>query len=206
MDTDAAVQNCQQITIQGCQADFYVDGKVSILTWENKDGVLFWLEGTNVDAASIKQAAESIQLYSGEAVDYSLSWLPAGYSRFDRAAVGGTVQELWVKNGVSLSWLYTSGLVALPEGVAETVTVNGTTAQYWNAKQNFEDDSALTVNGKPVDGDSAEASGGTVSGVTIPAAKTVNTLIWTNAKTGVTFRLQGTLDKSTLIRIAENTK
>lgn len=63
----------------------------------------------------------------------------------------------------------------------------------------------MTVNGEPVEGSQAEVAGVTVSvGIVVgPNAAGVNTLAWTDPDSGLFFRLHGTLDRETLVRIAE---
>lgn len=199
-----AVKNGQKVTIQGCQADLYMDIDSCYLAWENSDGVLFTMRGIKVDAETLKQAAESIRPCADEAVEYRMSWLPSGYTEFDRSAAAGTVNEAWMKNGMALTWMQTTQLVAVPEGTPETVTVGGTKARYWAAKEPYEEEGTMTVNGEKVQGSSASTGGVSITSGTIPGVRSVdvNTLVWSSS--GVNFRLQSILDRDTLIRIAEH--
>lgn len=194
-----SVKNCQKVTVQGYQADLYMDIDSCYLAWENGDGVLFTMRGPDPD--TLKQAAESIRPCADEAVEYQLSWLPQGYTGFDRSAIGDTVNESWMKDGAALTWLQTTEPVAVPAGTPETVTVNGDRAWYWAAEEPYEEDNTTTANGESVKGNSTSIS---ITTGTIPGArsKDVNTLVWSTG--GVNFRLQGILDRDTLIRIAEH--
>lgn len=197
-----SVKNCQKINVQGYQADLYADIDSYYLAWENSDGILFTMTGPDADI--LKQAAESVRPYTAEAAEYQLSWLPKGYTAFDRFAVGGTVSETWMKDGMALTWLQTTEPVAVPEGTPETVTVGGVKAQYWAAKEPYEEENTMTVNGGTVQGHSTSIGGVSITSGTIPGVRSayVNTLVWTSG--GVNFRLQGVLDKDTMIRVAEH--
>lgn len=197
-----SVKNCEKVTVQGYQADLYEDIDSYYLAWEDRDGILFTMRGPDADI--LKQAAESIRPYSGGTVEYQLSWLPQGYTAFDRSAIGGTVNEAWMKDGMALTWLQTTEPVAVPEGTPETVTVNGAKARYWAAKEPYEAEDTLAVNGEKVKGNTTSISGASITTGTIPGVRSVdvNTLVWNDG--GVSFRLQGVLDRDTLIRVAEH--
>jgi hypothetical protein len=195
-----------QVTLQGYQADLYFMEKSCYLVWENSDGILFSVSGPTEDAALLEQLAESVQPVS-DTTTYMLSGLPDGYALLDRAASGNTVSEAWAKDGdgMALTWLYTSGQVALPDGTPETVTVRGAKAQFWAAQEPYQGNT-VTVNGETMTGSTFTNNGVTVSTVDIPGvrSKQVNTLVWSNG--GIQFRLQSILDKDTMLRIAESTK
>jgi hypothetical protein len=195
-----------QVTIQGYQADLYFTKNSCYLVWENSDGILFSASGSTEDAALLEQLAESVQPVS-DTTTYTLSGLPDGYALLDRAASGNTVSEAWAKDGdgMALTWLYTSGQVALPDGTPETVTVRGAKAQFWAAQEPYQGNT-VTVNGETMTGSTFTNNGVTVSTVDIPGvrSKQVNTLVWSNG--GIQFRLQSILDKDTMLRIAESTK
>lgn len=196
-----SVKNCQKINVQGYQADLYADINSYYLAWENSDGILFTMRGP--DAETLKQAAESVRPYTAETAEYQLSWLPRGYTAFDRSAVGSTVSEAWMKDGMALTWMQTTGPVAVPEGAPETVTVGGVKAWYWAAEEPYEEEGTMEVNGETVRDGSASVGGVSITSGTIPGVRSadVSTLAWTSG--GVSFRLQGAEDRDTLIRIAE---
>jgi hypothetical protein len=154
----------------------------------------------------LEQLAESVRPVS-DTTTYTLSGLPDGYALLDRAASGNTVSEAWAKDGdgMALTWLYTSGQVALPDGTPETVTVRGAKAQFWAAQEPYQGNT-VTVNGETMTGSTFTNNGVTVSTVDIPGvrSKQVNTLVWSSG--GIQFRLQSILDKDTMLRIAESTK
>lgn len=199
-----SIKNGKKVTVQGCQADLYEDLDGCYLAWENSDGVLFTVRGTKVDAETLMQAAESIRPCANETEEYQLSWLPSGYTEFDRSAANGTVNEALMKDGMAMTWMQTTEPVAVPEGTPETVMVNGAKAQYWGAKEPYEAEDTLAVNGEKVKGNTTSVSGVSITTGTIPGVRSVdvNTLVWTG--NGINFRLQGVLDRDTLIRVAEN--
>ena len=71
----------------------------------------------------------------------------------------------------------------------ETVTVNGTEAQFWQEKTQV-----LTVVTKTGDGETSTTLGGSVS----------STLLWTDPETKINFRLEAPFDRDTMIRMAES--
>ena len=197
MQTEDAVNNCQEISIQGYSADFYTDGSNYLLVWENEDGVLFMLDGVRVNAEIMKRAAESVQPYDGAEIQYTLDWRPSGYSYFDQVDVDNASQQMWVDGGKSLVLLYTTDSVAEPDGSFKTVEVNGNTAKFWAATE-------------PLDEDDGKQTGGntTSSSATIPGmqSKEYSTLVWTDPESGVSFRLQSAENMESMIRMAEAIK
>ena len=204
MNSEDAIKNRQTLTVQGNTADYYQDGDHSLLVWENADGILFFMRGTDVSRELLTEVAESVKPCTEKVAEYSLEWLPKGYSRLDHYAIADTVDEVWLKDGVGLTWMYSASPVAVPAGTPETVTVNGAKARFWPAEEPYKDDGSMTVNGQEENGHSASAGGLTVTSGTIPSvlSKTANTLVW--SKGGINFRLISILDKDTMIRIAEN--
>lgn len=194
MSSEDAVKNCKTLTIQGCQADYYQDGKHSILAWENADGLLFYLSGTNVTQEQMVQVAESVALCAAEVDSYNLGWLPQGYSLMEHYAMLDTSQEYWVKDGIALSWSYSASPLGLPDGEGTTVLVNGTEARFWTAEEPYTEAELK---------EEKEYSG---SGYTIPGMKHTNTLAWQDPDTGVYLRLQSIQDQDTMVRMAENVK
>ena len=196
MQTEEAANSYQKTAIQGYQADFYTDGSDYLLVWENKDGILFYLEGTRVDASVMTQVAESVQPYTGETLRYTLNWKPSGYTLFEEIAMGNAVQQVWTNNGKSLVVMYASDPVALPDSVYRVIDVRGVQAYFWEATETSEED------------DGKQANGGAASSATIPGvqSKEYSTLAWTDPETGINYRLQGKESQDTLIRIAENIK
>ena len=81
------------------------------------------------------------------------------------------------------------------------------TARFWEAREpHTPSEGTITVGGEPVEGSTVDIGGVTVSVGTISGAQAsdVATLAWTDADTGLHFRLHGTVDRETLIRVAEN--
>lgn len=196
-----SVKNCRQVTVQGCPADLYMDIESCYLVWENSDGVLFTMRGP--DEETLRQVAESIRPCTKEAPMYRLSWLPEGYKQLECSALGDTVYASWIRSGVSLIWMQTAESPALPEGAPETVSVNGVKARYWAAKAPYEEN-PVEVNGEPLEEDATSLGGVTITSGVVHGARSedVNTLAWSSG--GMNFRLQGALDRETLVRIAEH--
>lgn len=187
MDNTDAIKNCQTLTIQGNVADYYQDGKHSLLVWENKDGILFFISGTDVSRELLTEVAESVKP-CGESVEkYSLKWLPKNYTLMESYEIADTVQEYWVRDGVALSWMYSASQMQLPTWDSSTVNINGVEARYWEAQE-------------PYSRDSQSTSG--MLTYSIPSQNEMNTLAWKDPNAGVYYRLQSILDKDTMLRIA----
>ena len=204
------VENCRQVTIQGCPADLYEDTDgYTYLVWEGPDGILFWFSGRDIPVEDLTRMAESVQPAAEQLPDYRLTWVPSGYSRYEHAVLGTAVQETWLGPDTSLTLLYAAGPVELPDGTPETVRVRGVNARYWAAEKPYESDGGtITVNGEEqaenqVETGSVIISTGTIVG---PNSVGVNTLAWTDLETGLVFRLHGTVDRDTLLRIAEQVR
>ena len=203
---EQTVQNCRQVTIQGQTADLYTEGEKTYLVWEGQDGILFWFSGNKVDAEDVIKVAESVQPVTGQMPDLQMTWAPDGYTKYERVSRGNAVQETWLGPDTSFTLLYAAVPLELPDGAPESLRVNGAEAQYWQAEEPYESSGgSMTVNGEPVEGGQAEVAGVTVSVGTVvgPNAAGVNTLAWTDPDSGLFFRLHGTLDRETLVRIAE---
>lgn len=207
MEFKESIQNYKHVTVQGNEADYYIDGDKRILVWENSDGMFFNIVARNLPEEDLFKIAES-SASSTETVDeHELGWLPSGYTFFDYYATNDTVNEQWVKDGVALTWLYSAYPIGEIHETAEEVQVNGEKAWYWDAELPFEDcGGTTTVNGEEVEGGMASVGGVTVTSVTVPGSKRMNTLVWMDSNTGIYFKLQSILDMDTMIRIAENVK
>lgn len=206
---EQTIQNCQQVAIQGYLADLYVEDDWTYLVWEGQDGILFWFSGTGISVEDLTKLAESVQPDAGQLPEYELSWMPGGYTKYERNVSGSAVQETWLGPDTSLTLLYASDPVELPDGTPEAVKVNGVDAQYWETEEPYEPSGGtMTVNGKEVEGSQVEVGGVSISTGTIvgPGAAGANTLAWKDPNTGIYFRIHGTVDKETMIRIAERVK
>lgn len=199
--------NGQKVEVLGESADYYDDGKTKLLAWENKDGILFFVTGRNVEKETLIDAAKSVKNCTATVPTQSLGWLPSGYSMMDHYEIADTVMEYWVRDNVAMSWTYSAEPLGLPAGDGVEVEVGDTMATYWDAELPFEDrGGTTTVNGEEVEGGTALVGGVTVTSVTVPGSKRMNTLMWTDSDTGTYFKLQSILDMDTMIRIAENVK
>lgn len=207
---EETIQNCRQITIQGYPADLYVEEEGwTYLVWEGPDGILFFFSGRGISVEDLTKLAESVQPDAGQLPEYELSWMPEGYTKYERNVSGSAVQETWLGPDTSLTLLYASDPVELPDGTPEAVKVNGVDAQYWEAEEPYEPGGGtMTVNGEEVEGSQVEIGGVSISTGTIvgPGAAGVNTLAWTDPDTGIFFRIHGTVDQNTMLRIAEHVK
>lgn len=203
-ESKESAQNCQQVSIQGNEADYYIGENNKVLVWENNEGFLFKIVAKNLPEEDLFQFAESCILATEEVDAYELRWLPSGYTFYDSYATPDSVYEQWVKNGVALTWLYSAYPIGDISASAKEVSVRGETAWYCEAELPFEDNAGtITVDGETVDGDSAVIGNVVVSGVTVPGSKRMNSLVWTDPETGTHFKLQSILDMDTMIRIAE---
>ncbi len=206
---EETVQNCSQVSVQGYLADFYEEDEKTYLIWEGPNGILFWLSGTGISAEDLTKMAESVQPAAGRLPEYELSWMPEGYTKYERTSSSPAVQETWVGTDTSLTLLYASDPVKLPDSTPEAVKVNGVDAEYWEAEELYESDGgSMTVNGEKIEGTQTEIGGMTISVGTIigPASAHANTLAWKDPETGLYFRIHGTVDKETMIHIAEQVK
>ena len=181
--------------VQGRDADFYQGVPshgylTNDLVWENEQGSLFWLSGS-LDQAALEKIAGSVTEVTSSLPEYALTILPAGASLFSRGALPEVVEEQWSVEGVGgFTWTYSSLPLRSGEaGTVETVTVNGTEAQFWQEKTQV-----LTVVTKTGDGETSTTLGGSVS----------STLLWTDPETKISFRLEGCLDQEVLIFMAEH--
>lgn len=209
MRDEKTVQNSRQVTVQGYPADLYVEDDWKYLVWEGQDGILFWFSGSGISEADLMKMAESVQPVTQQLPDYQLTWMPKGYTQYERSILGSAVQETWLGLDTSLTLLYAPEPVDLPDGTPEAVEVNGMKGQYWQAEEPYESDGgSMTVNGEEIEGNQIEIGGVTISTGTIvgPGSYRVNTLAWTDPDTGIYFRIHGTVDKDTLLRIAEQVK
>lgn len=206
---ELTIQNCRQVAIQGYMADLYVEDDRTYLVWEGQDGILFWFSGTGISAEDLTKMAESVQPAAEQLPEYELSWMPEGYTKYERSVLPAAVQETWLGPDTSLTLLYASEPVELPDGTAEAVKINGVAARYWQAEEPYEGDGgSMTVNGEEVEGNQTEIGGVSISAGTIvgPDAAGVNTLAWTDPDTGLYFRIHGTVDQDTMLHIAERVR
>ena len=199
MSSIDVVANGQKIEVLGENADYYDDGKTKLLAWENKDGILFFVTGKNVEKDVLLNVATSVKNCTATVSMQSLEWLPSGYSMMNHYVIADTVMEYWVRDNVAMSWTYSAEPLGLPADTGVTTEIKGNEATYWDAKEAFElGSSVITVDGQPI------SIGGGVSSFTVPSPENLNTLAWQDAETGIHYRLQSILDMDTMIRIAEN--
>lgn len=198
-DPEEAVKTRRQLTVQGCAADLYEEGEERLLVWENGDGILFCLAGRNADDETLIQMAESVRLWDRETPACTPAWLPEGCREFERSAACGAVQTVWMTGGHSLTLLSSADPVAEQTGKAEEAKVNGQAARFWAAAE------------PAAPGNEPETE--TVGGVTITSATVsgfgaadMNTLTWSDGKTGMHFLLLSALDRETMLRIAESVR
>lgn len=202
---------CRTVTVNGHDAELYTYsseyGDSCLLVWEDEAGVLFWFTGSDVDPDILVEIASSVEPASETAPACEAGWLPDGYSWFETNASDGAVETTWIgesgDGNITLTW--STNPLLLPEGDGEIVDLGNVTARFWEAREPHEpSEGTITVGGEPVEGNQVDMGNVTVSVGTIsgPRAADVATLAWTDADTGLNFRLHGTVDQETLLRVA----
>ena len=202
---------CRTVTVNGHDAELYTYsseyGDSCLLVWEDEAGVLFWFTGSDVDPDTLVEIASSVALVSQSVADYEADWLPAGYRYFETNVSAGTAETTWIgesgDGNITLTW--STNPLLLPEGDGEIVDLGNVTARFWEAREPHEpSEGTITVGGEPVEGNQVDMGNVTVSVGTIsgPRAADVATLAWADADTGLNFRLHGTVDQETLLRVA----
>ena len=185
--------------MQGYQADLFQSEGTILLTWQNEAGYLFMLRATDFgDTETLLSMAEGVVPYEGPGVAWEMGWVPEGYEPMYRDEGAGAVQQVWVRDGTTLTWQYVTDPICpfeTPEGEPEEIDLRGVTGWYWTAEEEPEESEGptITVNGKEIQ---AEGSSVTVGGVTIitggsPDMEETGTLIWTDPDTNTTFFLEG---------------
>ena len=206
---------CTAVTVNGCEAELYTHsseyGDGCLLVWENLDGVLFWFVGSDVEPETLVDFASTVAPAADTLPDYEAGWLPSGYSWFETNTSAGTVEETWIGEGGdgNITLTYSTSPLLLPEGTGKTVELGDVAARFWEAEEPHEpSEGTITVGGEPVEGNQVDMGNVTVSVGTIsgPRSADVATLAWTDADTGVHFRLHGTVDQDTLVRIARSVR
>lgn len=190
MGADAEAASMRQAaTVQGRPADFYQTEDFNLLVWADTAGNLFKLSG-NLDQATLERIADSVKEVSKEPLpEYVMKWTPEGSYSTSRTSIPHVVRETWKDaNDVSFDWIYTPETLATPLGTPESVTVNGTKAQFWP--------------GNPDGGFELDWGNGVPSHVYTREQK--NTLLWTLPGSNLTFRLVGMMEKEDMIRMAES--
>ena len=191
------------VDVQGYEADLFQSEGTILLTWQNEAGYLFLLRATDFDdTEALLSMAESVEPYEGPGVAWEMGWVPEGYEPMYRDEGAGAVQQVWVKDGTTLTWQYVTDPICpfeTPEGEPEEIDLKGATGWYWAAEEEPEesDGPTITVNGEEVQ---AEGSSVTVGGIIIssgssPSAEETGTLIWTDPETNTAFFLEGALDR-----------
>lgn len=202
---------CRTVTVNGHDTELYTYsseyGDSCLLVWEDEAGVLFWFTGSDVDPDTLVEIASSVAPVSQSVADYEADWLPAGYRYFETNVSAGTAETTWIgesgDGNITLTW--STNPLLLPEGDGEIVDLGNVTARFWEAREPHEpSEGTITVGGEPVEGNQVDMGNVTVSVGTIsgPRAADVATLAWTDADTGLNFRLHGTVDQETLLRVA----
>ena len=198
-DPEKAVETRRQLTVQGCAAALYQEGEARLLVWESSDGILFYLTGQRADAETLIRMAESVRLQEWETPTCAPGYLPEGCIEFERSAACGAVQTIWMNSGHSLTLLASSDPVAEQPGKAEEAKVNGQAAKFWAAAEPAapgNEPETKTVGNLTI-------TSATISGF---GAADMNTLTWSDGKTGMHFLLLSALDRTTMIRVAESVR
>ena len=165
-----AGENHTTVTVQGYQADLFQSEGTILLTWQNEAGYLFMLRATDFgDTETLLSMAEGVVPYEGPGVAWEMGWVPEGYEPMYRDEGAGAVQQVWVRDGTTLTWQYVTDPICpfeTPEGEPEEIDLRGVTGWYWTAEEEPEESEGptITVNGKEIQ---AEGSSVTVGGVTV---------------------------------------
>lgn len=195
---------CTAATVNGCEAELYTHsseyGDGCLLVWENLDGVLFWFVGSDVEPETLVDFASTVAPAADTLPNYEAGWLPEGYSLFETNTSAGTVETTWIGRGGNITLTYSTSPLLLPEGSGKTVKLDNVNAKFWEAKEPHEADEDEW---EPQTEGSVTITTTTISGA---RAADVATLAWTDADTGVNFRLHGTVDQDTLVRIARSVR
>lgn len=195
-----ALDTCRTVMVNGYEADLYFYNDRAMLAWEDKDGLLFFFTADEMDPDTLVEVASSVAPASDAVPDYEAGWLPEGYSLFETNTSAGTVETTWIGRGGNITLTYSTSPLLLPEGSGKTVKLDNVNAKFWEAKEPHEADEDEW---EPQTEGSVTITTGTISG---PRSADVATLAWTDADTGVHFRLHGTVDQDTLVRIARSVR
>lgn len=190
--------------VQGCSADYFqipVSSQADLF-WEDRDGNLFHLSAPReLGQAAVEEIANSVKEVPAEPLPAcQMGWTPKGFCRSRSAAALLMASETWTRYTYpenqpavreTLRWRWSRGVQAsVPEGRPETVTVKGVQAQYWPGDPDAGYVDAASVGGRVIQ--------------VVPAPEQTGTLVWTDPKTEITFRVDGPFDKAVLIRMAES--
>lgn len=193
---------CSAVQVNGYDAALYSHsseyGDSCLLVWENLEGILFWITGSDVEPETLVAFASTVAPAADTLPDYEAGWLPSGYSWFETNTSAGTVEDTWTGHGGNITLTYSTSPLLLPEGSGKAASFGDVDARFWEAEEPHE-----------ADEDEPETVGGvTITTTTISGAGAadVATLAWTDADTGVHFRLHGTVDQDTLVRIARSVR
>lgn len=118
-----AGENHTTVTVQGYQADLFQSEGTILLTWQNEAGYLFMLRATDFgDTETLLSMAEGVVPYEGPGVAWEMGWVPEGYEPMYRDEGAGAVQQVWVRDGTTLTWQYVTDPICpfeTPEGEPE---------------------------------------------------------------------------------------
>lgn len=192
----------QTATVWGRKADLYTEeNNANQLIWTGPGGELFQLMGRGLDPEDLVRIAESVQEMDVTPLpEYRPGWLPEGASVDDActSVMAESAQLTFLTKDLCKNQiLYAAesmGPLPTPEGTPETAEINGIPGQFYAALE--QDDGVSGANGSGRQG---------VTSRTVSSDQ-MHTLMWTDPKTGISFRLQATslLSKEDLLRIAEN--
>ena len=197
-------------TVWGMEADFYAcDSGQNMLIWNGPGGEFFELGGS-LDKETLEKIADSVEETDDPPLpEYYPRWLP------ELAPEGPLPPPTAIRNeAVQLAFqledlstarlLYASpdiGPLWAPEGTTEeeTVEVNGLPARFWPAMEPDDGVMGAAIQRNQETGEMA------VVGRSISCFN-MNTLMWRDPETGISFQLQATtlLPKEDLIRMAES--
>ena len=138
-----AGENHTTVTVQGYQADLFQSEGTILLTWQNEAGYLFMLRATDFgDTETLLSMEEGVVPYEGPGVAWEMGWVPEGYEPMYRDEGAGAVQQVWVRDGTTLTWQYVTDPICpfeTPEGEPEEIDLRGVTGWYWTAEEEPEE-------------------------------------------------------------------
>lgn len=76
------------------------------------------------DTETLLSMAEGVVPYEGPGVAWEMGWVPEGYEPMYRDEGAGAVQQVWVRDGTTLTWQYVTDPICpfeTPEGEPEEI-------------------------------------------------------------------------------------
>ena len=217
--------------VWGSSADYYGGEDSADLVWQGEDGIFFHLDvlSENPELCSkefLERVAESVEWYQGTEYRYDVGFIPEGYVLKESGRYSPNPYELdasgkcyWVTEGGSLTFLYTESQAApIRSGDSEPISFKignhryegryyAPTTEYFPFMQdNTPEPTVEVIDGKfkvtYPEYDPADYPP-TVRTDAVYPNDMCGAICWTN-EDGVQMMVVGTLDKETLLKVAES--